>query len=168
MALGEPLSRDALAAGYRDWVERVSAMHHDFHACENDPVAWAPPRRPLPESRVALLTTAGVALAADPPFDQLSPLGDSSYRAIPSEAPGRSLAISHNHYDHSDADRDVNCIFPIDRLRALAQGGALRLASTHYGFMGFNPNPAGLLASAAAVADRLVADGVDVALLTPG
>jgi hypothetical protein len=28
--------------------------------------------------------------------------------------------VTHGHYDHRHADTDINCVFPIERLRELA------------------------------------------------
>ena len=44
------------------------------------------PRRPLSESRLALVTTGGVHLPEQERFDIDDPLGDCSYREIPSDA----------------------------------------------------------------------------------
>lgn len=169
MSHGPRLQRTAASqGGFQDWVDRVSAMHHDFHNVINDPVAWTALARPLADCRLALVTTAGAHLASDPPFDEFSPLGDPSFRVIPADTPGKEIVVHHNHYDHQGADRDINCILPVDRLRELDRAGVVRSASAHYGFMGFNPNPHPLLASAREVAQRLRDDGVDVAVLTPG
>jgi hypothetical protein len=35
----------------------------------HDPIPWAKVCKPLAESRVALLTTAGLSMKSDPPFD---------------------------------------------------------------------------------------------------
>lgn len=156
-------------AKYGDWVERVTRMHQDFAPYLNDPVAWAPARKPLAECRVALVTTAGVHCRADMPFDQLAAEGDPSYREIGADDSAATLAVSHNHFDHSAADRDVNCLFPIDRLRELAAAGVIESVSpVHFGFMGFNPDPYPVLESGAEVAQRLAEARVDVAVLTPG
>jgi D-proline reductase (dithiol) PrdB len=49
----------------------------------------------------------------------------------------KTLAISHNNYDHSDAEKDINAIFPIDRLRELeSQGYIGEFAPTAYTIMG--------------------------------
>jgi D-proline reductase (dithiol) PrdB len=46
--------------------------------------------------------------------------------------------VTHHHYDHSDADRDINVVFPIDVLRDLQAEGFIRdLARKHIGYMGY-------------------------------
>ena len=46
--------------------------------------------------------------------------------------------VTHHHYDHADADRDVNVVFPLDVLRDLvAEGIVGEVAREHVGFMGY-------------------------------
>lgn len=163
------LERETYAKKYVDWAERVDRMHHNFSAYQHDPVAWSPLQKPLRDCRVALLTTAGVHRRADAPFDQFAREGDPSFREIGGGDEAGSLMVSHNHFDHSDADRDVNCLFPIDRLRELAAEGVVGSVSpVHFGFMGFNPDPFPVRENSEEVARRLKDASVDVALLTPG
>ncbi len=81
----------------------------------------------------------------------------------------RELRISHDYYDHSDAEQDVNCVFPIERMRELAAEGFIGgLAEVHFTFMGrifrktalLNEMIPGLIA-------RLKALEVDLAFLVP-
>ena len=39
--------------------------------------------------------------------------GDPTVRFIPSSCKEEDLMISHDHFDRSDADQDVNCVFPL-------------------------------------------------------
>jgi D-proline reductase (dithiol) PrdB len=100
-------------------------------------VPWAPLTRPLHLCRATLITTGGVHLSTDRPFDMANPLGDPSFRAIPVSAPVEDLTITHDYYDHRDADRDPNIVFPLERFRELARAGRLGgLTPTHWSFMG--------------------------------
>ena len=78
--------------------------------------------------------------------------------------------VTHTHYDHTDADRDINCVFPIDRLRELEDEKVInRLAEVNYGFMGFIPNPTPLREGPAKeVAQKVKNADIDIALLTAG
>jgi D-proline reductase (dithiol) PrdB len=80
-------------------------------------VPFTPYRGKLEEAMVCLVSTAGVRQKQDAPF-QVE--GDSTWRVIPGTASGSDLAFDDAHYDHACADEDINCIFPIDRLRELA------------------------------------------------
>ena len=137
----------------------------------NAETPWTPLRKDPRECAVALVTTAGVHLPSDAPFDMRDRRGDPSYREIPADTPGRLLSITHDYYDHRDADRDVNVVFPVDRLRELAAGGEIgRLAPAHYSFMGHvtGPHVPTLRdASSREVARKLGGAGVDLALLSP-
>lgn len=136
----------------------------------NDPIAWTPLVRPLSECTVALVTTAGVHLRTQPPFDVLRREGDWSYREIPWDTPADDLMITHTHYNHDDADRDVNCMFPVDRLRELRAAGVIgAIAPMFFGLMGFVPNATPTLRETApVVAERLRAEGAEIVVLSPG
>lgn len=92
----------------------------------------------MQDSVFALITTAGVHLHDQEPFDID---GDNSWRVIPGDVESTQLMITHDHFDHRDADQDVNCVFPIDRLRELANEGIIAgVSNTHLGFMGYTQN----------------------------
>ena len=49
--------------------------------------------------------------------------------------------VSHGGYDNSDVNKDINCMFPIDRIHELAAEGFIRAcAPVHAGFMGGGGN----------------------------
>jgi len=128
--------------------------------------------KPLSEAKLALITTAGVHLRQDTPFDMSDPDGDPTFRVIDSGASVDELMITHDYYNHTDADRDINIVFPIERLREFASGKRIgQLASKFYGFMGHiqGRHINSLVDTfAGRVIDMLKEDGVDVVLLTPG
>lgn len=134
-------------------------------------IPFARLRKPLSRSRVALITTGGVHLIDQPPFDMVDKEGDASFREIPGDADPSRITITHNYYNHTDADRDLNVVFPLAHLRELAKRGVLgQVAPRHYGFMGHieGPHVERLIRETApAVAAKLRADGVEVAFLTP-
>jgi D-proline reductase (dithiol) PrdB len=128
------------------------------------PIPWHTLSKPLSESRVVLVSSAGVHLRTDRPF-HLN--GDPTFRVIPKTATQADLAISHQAYDTRDALRDINLVFPIDRLRELeAQRVIGALADVHYGF-GLMGSAKRLMPAIKEVAGRIKASGVDLALLVP-
>jgi D-proline reductase (dithiol) PrdB len=139
---------------------------------ERGAIPWAPARVPLAQATVALVTSAGVHLKRDRPFDMSSPAGDASFRVIPGDAAPGELMITHDYYDHRAADRDVNCVFPLERLHELARAGLVgRVAPRHIGTMGhvLGAEERRLVRDTApAIARLLVADGVDYVLAAPG
>ncbi len=151
------------------WLAEHWARTHRFVEAASAP--WTPMRRPVAESVIALVTTAGVHLKSQPPFDMEDPAGDPSVRTFPSDAPQGALTITHQYYDHSAADRDLNVVLPLDRLRELvAERRVGGLAPICYSFMGHinGPHLRTLVEETApAVARALEADGAAAALLTP-
>ena len=131
-----------------------------------DPVPCAPMRKPLAESRIALVTTAGFHLPDQTPFDCEKRGGDTSYRVIPNDVDVSTLLEAHRSetFDHAGVQADPNLAFPLDRLREMG----LQLAPRHLSFMGSITAPGRLIAETAPEAAQLLADdGVDVALLVP-
>jgi D-proline reductase (dithiol) PrdB len=134
-------------------------------------VPWTPPQKRLSECKLALVTTSGVHHRAQEPFDMQDSDGDPSFRAIDAATIGNDYKITHDYYDHSDAEKDLNIIFPLQRLQELQQEGVIgQLTDTHYSFMGHidGRHIATLIGQAAQeVVKRLKQDQVDVVLLTP-
>jgi D-proline reductase (dithiol) PrdB len=127
-------------------------------------IPWAPLRKPISECKVALLSSAGVHLQSDRPF-HLN--GDPTYRVIPKEATAADIAISHQAFDKTDALKDLNLVFPLERLRELTAERVIGgLAEEHYGF-GLMGSAARLMPSIREVARRIAEAGVDLALLVP-
>lgn len=159
-----------VGGGFDGWLKIVYRQHHDFTDVRNDPVHWTPSEKPMDESRIALVTTAGVHHKDDKPFDVLALEGDSSFRRIASDVASSELMITHSHYNHQEADQDVNCVFPIDTLNDLAHEGFVRSVATEfYGMMGFIPNPTRFVnETAIAVANGLREQEVDIVVLSPG
>lgn len=126
-------------------------------------------RKPLRESRLALVTTAGVHAAAEPPFNLLSKTGDPSYREVPNDTPMDRLRLSHVGYNTRKVSADINCVFPLERLREFEAEGVIgSLNHRHFSFMGYIPIVEPLLnGTGVEVARKLQADEVDLVLLAP-
>jgi D-proline reductase (dithiol) PrdB len=160
----------AIPAVAQWWARRNASRSRSL---VDDPAAipFTPLRKPLARCRAALITTAGVHLRGDRPFDMQNPAGDASYRIIPAGATPDELTITHNYYDHKDADRDLNVVFPLAHFADLAARGVIgSLAPHHYGYMGhIEGEQAAVLQQRTApdVAAKLRAEGVDFAFLTP-
>jgi len=148
----------------RRWARRVdTAVFAD--------VPWTPVTRQPSASRLALVTTAGVHSIGQPPFDMRNPEGDASWREIPADIPAERLAISHNYYDHSDADKDVNIVFPLESIRLLQQFGEIGAVNhRHFSLMGhLLGRQLEILTrdTAPEITTRLKSDDVDLVVLTP-
>ena len=134
-------------------------------------IPWVKPAKPLRQSKLALVTTSGLHHQSQQPFDMSDKDGDPSYRQIDGESLFADFQITHDYYDHTDARKDPNIIFPLDRLRELVGAGVVgSLAKTHYSFMGHidGHHIVTLVEkSAREVASKLKADRVNLVLLTP-
>jgi D-proline reductase (dithiol) PrdB len=134
-------------------------------------VPWARPTKDLRHATVALVTTGGVHLKTDRPFDMSDPDGDPTWREIPLDAPASALVITHDYYDHTDADRDLNLVLPAERLKEMEQRGVIgRLHPAAYSFMGHIDGrhvEELIFRYAPEVARKLTRAGVDYALLVP-
>ena len=136
----------------------------------NREIPWTPPKRPLSESTVALLSTCGLyCLDSQLPFDASNDAGDPSFRAIHLDTPLDRVRVSHAHYDHAQVAADLNVALPVAHFQLLAEEGAIgRLYTWAYSFMGYLPEPFQLIhKTAPQVARRLAAEGVQAAFLTP-
>jgi len=125
--------------------------------------------KPLGRCRIAMLTSGGVSRKDAPPFNPQA-RNDLRLDAIDRETPAHFFAINDDYYNHSDADRDINCVFPIDRLRELAAEGAIgEVARHHYsGFMGRIYVRSTVVNEAApALAQKLRDESVDAFVLVP-
>jgi D-proline reductase (dithiol) PrdB len=150
-----------------DLPEITRQAYLNFPVFEHDDAPFVRPRKPLRESRVALVTTAGVHVRGDRPFTG----SDQTFRVIPSGTPAKMIVQSHSSlsFDRTAFMRDVNISFPVDRLRELADRGEIgSLATDFYSFMGGAKAPRIIeRETGPEVARRLLADGVDVVFLTP-
>lgn len=131
----------------------------------------APLHKELNQCRVALITTAGLHLQEQTPYDDRMIGGDCSYREIPNTIETQVLALGHRSkaFDSSGTESDINLVLPLDRFRELeAEGKIGSLNHRHFSFMGSITKPKPLIEKTAPkVAQMLKADDVDVAFLTP-
>ena len=142
-----------------------------FPCVEHDDTPWTPMAKPLSESRLALVTSAGLHLRTDKPSISAHEGGDTSFRVIPRSAAAGDILQSHTSigFDHTGIYRDINVTFPIDRLQELVDQKKIgSLSDDYYSFMGALRDVTGIIEeSGPEVARRLKAEGVEVVLLTP-
>ncbi len=138
-------------------------------------IPWTEVGKPLAESKLALLSTAGLSMRDDAPFDmemerQRPTRGDPSWRKLRSDATSASIEANHLHIDTGYIERDLNVALPLDRVRELVGEGVVgALADTHYSIMGFQGNDSSTLEneSAPQIAEAMRSEEVDLALLAP-
>ena len=93
----------------------------DFALLQNDPIPFARLARPLAETRVALVTTAGLHLATDARFRVLElPYGDAGFRLVPQDAPAAKLDLDAPYLDRKFVATDA--IKPVIEAACAAAG----------------------------------------------
>ena len=140
-----------------------------------DEIPWTPVSKPLSQSKVALLSTAGLSMQGDAPFDmemeRRNPMrGDPSFRRLRADATSETIESNHLHIDTGYIERDLNVALPLDRLRELVEQGVVgSMADTHYSTMGFQGNDSSQLENetAPAIAAAMKSEEVDLAILAP-
>lgn len=145
----------------------IKGLQSEIFVPITPPPVWTPVTKELKDMKIALATAAGVHMKSDKRFNLA---GDFSYREIPGDAPVSEMMVSHGGYDNGDVNKDINCMFPIDRLRELAQAGFIKeVAPMHFGFMGGGGDQDKFTnETGPEIARRLKEEGVDACVLTAG
>ena len=120
---------------------------------------------PLSERRIAIISSAALVRRGDVPFA----FGTTEHRAVPAALPSADILMSHVsiNFDRSGFQRDINTVYPIDRLRELAADGVIGgVADTHYTIMG-SSDPDGMADSADQMAGQLRQERIDSVILSP-
>jgi D-proline reductase (dithiol) PrdB len=78
------------------------------------PIPWKPMEKPLTQVSFAIVTSAGMSLKTDPPFDmerekREATWGDPSYRAIPRETEEGDIQVHHLHINTSYLLQEHEC-----------------------------------------------------------
>jgi D-proline reductase (dithiol) PrdB len=135
----------------------------------NEGAPLTPMQTELSGCRVAMLTSGGVSRKDAHAFNPQA-RNDLRLDAIDKETSPQFLAINDDYYNHGDADRDINCIFPIERLRELSSEGVIGEVGPHHysGFMGRIYTRSAVVNEAApALARRLREERIDAFVLVP-
>ncbi len=120
---------------------------------------------PLAERRVAVVSSAALFARSEPPFQ----FGSAEFRRLPASLDPADILMSHVsiNFDRSGFQRDLNVVYPIDRLRELAAEGVIGgVAPTHYSILG-STDPAGMEDTADGIAAGLRRERIDSVVLSP-
>ena len=145
----------------------VKGLQSEIYVPITPPPVWAPVKKELKDMTIALATAAGVHHKEQERFNLA---GDFTWRKITDTMPSSELMVSHGGYDNSDVNKDINCMFPIDRIHELAKEGFIKAcAPVHAGFMGGGGNQEKFKGETGpAIAQMFVEEGVDAVILTAG
>ena len=137
-------------------------------------IPWTPLTKPLRECTVAMVTSGGIALKTDQPFNQelerQDPwMSDPSYRVIPRDTTSKDIKVYHLHINPDFAEQDLNCVLPLQQLAELEASGEIgHVAESHYSYMGYTLRPQHLLeVSVPAIVNQLHQEHVDCVVLVP-
>jgi hypothetical protein len=175
---------DRLVRRHLDWQRRAYRAHLDTKAgFRYDDGPFAVPRRPLADSRLALITSSGHFVDGDDPrpfgveamtqADAEARIGEflkvePTLSAIPVDTPTEDLRVRHGGYPVAAVAADPEVALPLDTLRALAADGTIgELAATAYSFVGATSQLRLRDKVGPQWAGMLQADGVDAVLLVP-
>jgi D-proline reductase (dithiol) PrdB len=120
---------------------------------------------PLAQRRLAIVSSAALIRPGDKPFH----FGSAECRFLPASMPASEILMSHVsiNFDRAGFQRDLNVVYPLDRLRELAAEGVIGgVAETHYTIMG-STDPAGMMGTADQIAGQLRQERIDSILLSP-
>jgi len=130
--------------------------------------------KPLSRATVALVTTAGISLKSDPPFDMEREKADwtssdKSFREIPRATTENDIAVNHLHINTKYIVQDINVMLPLARMAEFEQEGIIgHLAETAYSYYGFQWQSTEFLKQAIVpIAEKMKQEQVDAVLLTP-
>jgi len=158
-----------LPPGLRAWV-RTFIPEEEFKG----PIPWTPMSKPLSQTAFALVTSAGISLKSDPPFDmereKREPLwGDRSFRMIPRGTNEKDIEVNHLHINTTYIKQDINVILPLARMAEFEQEKIIgRLASTAYSFYGFQwQNKEFLSEAIEPISRKMKLEEVEAVFLTP-
>jgi D-proline reductase (dithiol) PrdB len=137
-------------------------------------IPWMPLNKSIKDATFALVTTAGISMKSDPPFDvereKIEPhWGDPSARDIPKTATEADINVNHLHINTEYIKQDINVMLPLARFREFEKEGIIgKLAPTSYSYYGFQQDPTTLLKETMPkVADKMREENVEAVLLTP-
>jgi len=148
---------------WEDWTLARVAADGTFPEVKATP--WTPLRKTVDQARIALITSGGLYLEGQEPFELSN---DPTYREIPRGTRQEHIRVAHHGYDIAGPLEDMNCLLPLARLEELeAEGVVGSLAPTNYGFNGSIPEMRNLERWPHEVADKLRQEQVDAVLLTP-
>jgi D-proline reductase (dithiol) PrdB len=162
--------------GFRFLPPSLAAWVRSFIPEENfkGPIPWTPMSHPLSQTTIALVTSAGISLKSDPPFDMVrekrEPLwGDHSFREIPRGSTEKDIEVNHLHINTSYIKQDINVILPLARMAEFEKEKIIgRLAPTSYSFYGFQWKSTDYLKGAIEpISMRMKLERVEAVLMTP-
>jgi D-proline reductase (dithiol) PrdB len=156
-----------MAVSYIEWARLKFPDHPPYQWHESTDVPFTPLLKSLDQAKVALFSSGGIFHKNQKIFNPEK--NDYTYRIIEKTAEPTDLRISHDNYDHTDAERDINCVFPYERFQQLEDEGIIKEFSPRaFTFMGRMFSKTKIIQDMVPdFINKLRHDQVDAALLVP-
>jgi D-proline reductase (dithiol) PrdB len=137
-------------------------------------IPWTPMSKPLKQTTLALVTSAGISLKTDPPFNMERERreifwGDRSYRIIPRGTTENDIDVNHLHINTKYIRQDINVMLPLKRMVEFEQEGTIgHLAPSSFSFYGYQwENKDFLKEAIEPISKKMKYEGVEAVLMTP-
>ncbi len=132
-------------------------------------IPFTPFSKDLSRAKIALISSAGLYLKGDKPFDIEAINGDTSFRIIPRDTTISQMNIAHTHYNHKYVRADVNTALPLELLKKLEENDIIgALAETNYSISGYILEMDELINyTSVKIEERLKKEAVDGIILAP-
>lgn len=150
-----------------DYYQNLGYPAYDWTV--NDTTPFVPLKKPLAECRVSMLTSGGISHRTRTPFNPTAK-NDLRVDDVDYQSDAKDFEINDAYYDTRGVVDDLNVVFPIERLRELAERGAIGSVAERLwsGFMGRTYNRSAVIEEAApALVEELKNDEVDLLILVP-
>ncbi len=170
------MQREKVVDGFRFLPPSLRAWIQTFIPEEGfkGPIPWTAMSKPLSQTTISLVTSAGISLKTDPPFDmereKKEPTwGDRSFRMIPRGTTEKDIEVNHLHINTTYIKQDINVILPLARMAEFEQERIIGcLAPTAYSFYGFQWQNTDFLKEAIEpISKKMKLEEVEAVLLTP-
>ena len=152
-----------------------ASMRSDLGRPAIEEIPWTPVKKPLADSRVSIVSTAGLSMRGDTPFDletekKRPSWGDPTWRRLTADVTSATVQAHHLHIDTKYLYRDLDVCFPVPLLHAFASEGRIgEVAPSHYSIMGFQGPDLRRLrdTSPKPIAEAMQNEEVDLAIFVP-
>jgi D-proline reductase (dithiol) PrdB len=153
---------------YNSWSAKQSGAENlkGYPFVENSRAPFAPARRAITMTNLAVIVSAGAYLDGTESFDMNAPGGDFELREIPTDIDLKDLRFAARGYEPTFVQQDPNVQVPLDRLREFVNNRIIgQISPAFWSFAGFIPDAAGFVETLPQLLERLNRYDVQAALL---
>jgi D-proline reductase (dithiol) PrdB len=131
---------------YNSWSAKQSGAVENLKSypfVENSRAPFAPARRAITMTNLAVIVSAGAYLDGTEPFDINASGGDFDLREIPTDIDLKDLRFAARGYDPTFVQQDANVQVPLDRLREFVSNRIIgQISPAFWSCSGFIPDAA--------------------------